>query len=141
MTARGSTPEEYYKVTGETIGQAVARIHKTMSVEHAAHYIGFVSSTDLRRYLARRGIPDPWPLVYRGKRKHHRISEEAMVEYCRRILRGEPKGKAERDMGYRPYVLSQKMRRVSAERENAWWEKARLLEERENDTSRPNPSP
>lgn len=57
MTARGSTPEEYYKATGETIGQAVARLHKTMGVEHAAHYVGFASATDLRRYLSRRGEP------------------------------------------------------------------------------------
>lgn len=128
MTARGTTPEEYYKSTGETIGQAVARIHKTMGVEHAAHYVGFASATDLRRYLARRGIPDPWPMAYRGKRQRHRVSDEDMVEYCRRIIRGEPKGKAERDMGYGACVLSQKMRRVSAERAEAWWEKARSLE-------------
>lgn len=129
MTARGSTPEEYYKATGETIGQAVARIHKTMGVEHAAHYVGFASATDLRRYLARRGIQDPWPMAYRGKRQRHRVSDEDMVEYCRRIIRGEPKGKAERDMGYGACVLSQKMRRVSAERAEAWWEKARSLED------------
>lgn len=129
MTARGSTPEEYYKATGETVGQAVARLHKTMGVEHAAHYVGFASSTDLRRYLARRGIPDPWPMAYRGKRQRHRVSDEDMVEYCRRIIRGEPKGKAERDMGYGACVLSQKLRRVSAERAEAWWEKARSLED------------
>ena len=141
MTARGSTPEEYYKVTGETIGQAVARLHKTVGIEYAAHYVGFASATDLRRYLARRGIPDPWPLAYRGKRQHHRVSEQDMVEYCRRIIRGEPKGEAEKDMGYGRYVLRQKMRRVSAERAETWWKKAKELEERENDTSRPNPSP
>lgn len=129
MTARGSIPEEYYKATGETIGQAVARLHKTMGVEHAAHYVGFASATDLRRYLARRGIPDPWPMAYRGKRQRHRVSDEDMVEYCRRIIRGEPKGKAERDMGYGACVLSQKLRRVSAERAEAWREKARSLED------------
>ena len=128
MATRGSTPDEYYKTTGETIGQAVARLHKTVGVEYAAHYVGFASATDLRRYLARRGIPDPWPLAYRGKRQRHRVSEEDMVEYCRRILRGEPKMKAEKDMGYGAYVLAQKMRRVSAEREQAWWDKAKALE-------------
>ena len=141
MTARGTAPEQYYKATGETIGQAVARLHKTAGIEYVAHYVGFASATDLRRYLARRGIPDPWPLAYRGKRQRHRVSEQDMVEYCRRIIRGEPKGEAEKNMGYGRYVLRQKMRRVSAERAEAWWEKARLLEERENDTSRPNPSP
>lgn len=119
------TADEYFKSTGETIGQAVARIHTTMGVEHAAHYVGFASATDLRRYLARRGIPDPWPMAYRGKRQRHRVSDEDMVEYCRRIIRGEPKGKAERDMGYGACVLSQKLRRVSAERAEGWWEKAR----------------
>lgn len=128
MATRGSTPDEYYKTTGETIGQAVARLHKTVGIEYAAHYVGFASATDLRRYLARRGIPDPWPLAYRGKRQHHRVSEQDMVEYCRRIIRGEPKGEAEKNMGYGRYVLRQKMRRVSAEREKAWWDKARALE-------------
>ena len=128
MATRESTPDEYYKTTGETIGQAVARLHKTVGIEYAAHYVGFASATDLRRYLARRGIPDPWPLAYRGKRQHHRVSEQDMVEYCRRIIRGEPKGEAEKNMGYGRYVLRQKMRRVSAEREKAWWDKARELE-------------
>ena len=141
MTARGTAPEQYYKATGETIGQAVARLHKTAGIEYVAHYVGFASATDLRRYLARRGIPDPWPLAYRGKRQRHRVSEQDMVEYCRRIIRGEPKGEAEKNMGYGRYVLRQKMRRVSAERAEAWWKKARELEKRENDTSRPNPSP
>lgn len=128
MTARGSTPEEYYKATGETIGQAVARLHKTMGIEHAAHYVGFASATDLRRYLSRRGIPDPWPLAYRGKRQRHRVSDADMIEYCRRVLRGEPRGAVERDMGFGACVLAQKLRRVSVERAEAWWAQARALE-------------
>lgn len=128
MTARGTTPEEYYKTTGETIGQAVARIHKTMGIEHAAHYVGFASSTDLRRYLESRGIPDPWPLAYRGKRQRHRVSDEDMVTYCRRVLRGEHRGEVERDMGFGSCVLRQKFRRVPAERAEAWWAEARRLE-------------
>ena len=60
--------DDYLRDTGETVGQAVARLHKHMGVEQAAQFIGYSTSTDLRKYLNRRGIEDPWPL---GRKPNH----------------------------------------------------------------------
>ena len=133
MTKRDQTADRYYAATGETVGRAVARIHKTMSVQHAAHYIGFLTATELRKYLSRRGLPDPWPMAYRGKRRCRVVTEEAIIEYCRRVSLGEPRGEVEKSMGYGDCTMRQCLRRAGKETAARWWAAGREAANRGDD--------
>lgn len=115
-------PSQYLQDTGETIGQAVKRIHKTHTVEQAAHYVGYASATDLRRYLRERGIPDPWPPVYRGKRAARRIPDQAMRDYCRRTAAGEDASEVAEDLGFGHGSFRQKIKRAAPDVAKSWRE-------------------
>lgn len=58
--------DDFFQLTGKTVGQKAAEFYREgWPIEHAAHYMGYACSTDLRRYLSTRGIPCPWPLTQR----------------------------------------------------------------------------
>lgn len=53
---------DYYARTGESVIEAVKRLHtEGIKVERAAQQIGFYSSSDLRKWLSKRGLSCPWP--------------------------------------------------------------------------------
>lgn len=115
-------PSQYLQDTGETIGQAVKRIQKTHTVEQAAHYVGYASSTDLRRYLRERGILDPWPPAYRGKRAARSIPDQAMRDYCRRTAAGEDGKRVAADLGFGHGSFRQKLKRADPAVAKSWRE-------------------
>lgn len=53
-------PEDYYRATGETMGQACRRLAPTETITSVALAIGYDSAGKLRKALADRGIPNPW---------------------------------------------------------------------------------
>ncbi len=77
--------EDYFADAGETVGQAVKRMHADgFSIERASQMIGYCTSSDLRKYLARRGLECPWPKnTYRGRRGHPpiKITDAVMERY------------------------------------------------------------
>lgn len=78
----------YYEETGETVAQAVARLHKSLSVQLCAEFIGYATSTDLRKYLRRRGVADPWP-VAKARGRCNPIPPEILAVYKQRIAAGK----------------------------------------------------
>ena len=103
--------DQYLHDTGETVGQAVARLHKHMTAEKAGQYIGFSGSTELRRYLKRRGIPDPWPLTkVHGRAKP--ITPEILSEFLRRTGDGESTKEVAKDLGFKPHSFRQHLTRA-----------------------------
>lgn len=97
--------DTYYADTGETVGQAVKRLHAGgYRIEAAARFIGY-TSTDLRLYLERRAIPCPWPKLpiasVRG-RPPIKITDEALERYAALRAEGVRASEAAKAVGHPP---------------------------------------
>lgn len=84
--------DDYFADTGETVGKAAIRLHALgISIEQAAHQIGYATSSDLRKWLARRGLECPWPpsraFPHRG-RPQIKITDKVLDDYCALRLGG-----------------------------------------------------
>jgi len=84
--------DDYFADTGETVGKAAIRMHALgISIEQAAHQIGYATSSDLRKWLARRGLECPWPpsraFPHRG-RPQVKITDKVLDDYCALRLGG-----------------------------------------------------
>lgn len=85
--------DDYFAETGETVGQAAKRLHaEGINVERASHMIGYSTSSDLRKYLRRRGMHCPWPLKpvpVQGK-PPRKVTDEMIERYAELRLSGLP---------------------------------------------------
>lgn len=84
--------DDYFADSGETVGKAAIRMHALgISIEQAAHQIGYATSSDLRKWLARRGLECPWPpsraFPHRG-RPQIKITDKVLDDYCALRLGG-----------------------------------------------------
>lgn len=84
--------DDYFEDTGETVGKAAIRLHALgISIEQAAHQIGYATSSDLRKWLDRRGLECPWPpsraFPHRG-RPQIKITDKVLDDYCALRLGG-----------------------------------------------------
>lgn len=66
-------PEDYYRATGETMGQACRRLAPTETITAVALTIGYDSAGKLRKALADRGIAIDWQV--RGPRNRPCLPE------------------------------------------------------------------
>lgn len=95
---------EYLADTGETVGQAALRMYAAgISVEHAARSIGYATSSDLRKHLARRGLECPWPpsraFPHRG-RPPVKITDKVLDRYCALRQAGNTSEDAAKRLGH-----------------------------------------
>jgi len=76
-------PEDYYRATGETMGQACRRLAPTLSAKIIAERIGFASASGLRAALKARGIEIDWPHsnMARGSGARDRITDEELDQF------------------------------------------------------------
>jgi AraC-like DNA-binding protein len=96
--------DEYYADAGETVGQAVKRLHADgFSIERASRLIGYATSSDLRKWLDRRGLECPWPKSHAG-RGHPpiKIDEKALEQYVELRLAGRTATEASAAVGHTP---------------------------------------
>ena len=94
--------QTYHADAGETVGQAVKRMHADgFSIERASRIIGYCTSSDLRKYLARRGLECPWPKKH-GGRGHPpiKIPESAIEQYVALRLKGMRSREAGKIVGF-----------------------------------------
>ena len=60
-TAPATIPELYERSAGETVSSAVARMHaQGDTITAAAKRIGYLRGSSLRKYLACKGMQNPW---------------------------------------------------------------------------------
>ncbi|MBU0792295.1 MAG: hypothetical protein KKC55_17810 [Gammaproteobacteria bacterium] len=85
MNSNRTIADLYFADTGETVGKACKSMHAGgISIERASQIIGYKTSSDLRKYLARRGIECPWPKKRAGSPGGHppiRITDNMMERY------------------------------------------------------------
>lgn len=67
-------PEDYYRATGETMGQACRRLAATTPINTIAQIIGYTSASGLRYALEARGIEIDWPEHYKRPEPRQRPS-------------------------------------------------------------------
>lgn len=102
--------QRYFLETGETVGAAVSRLSRLVSVEVAAHRIGYYDATRLRKYMSSRGIPDPWPLA-KPRGRNNPIPDDVAKEFAKRWREtGSPK-KAAEGLGFNSTSLYRRMKR------------------------------
>ena len=93
--------DRYYILTGRTVSEACRILHeKGVSIESAAHTIGFSTSSDLRRYLACRQITCPWPKMTRTRKAPYVISVAALARYVALLESGISSRKAAALVGH-----------------------------------------
>jgi len=96
--------DDYYADAGETVGQACVRMHAAgFGIERAALLIGYATSSDLRKHLARRGLECPWPRnTYQDRRGRPpiRITDAAMERYVAMRQSGVLAKAAAADVGF-----------------------------------------
>lgn len=83
-------PEDYYRATGETMGQACRRLAPTETITTVALAIGYDSASHLRKVLADRGIVIDWQV--RGPSKPRKCLPEPTKEQLDAYLAARREG-------------------------------------------------
>jgi len=105
---------EYLADTGETVGQACERLAAAgVPMNTAAVEIGYYSSSDLRKYLERRGLHCPWPKDLTRKRGHppERVTDAQAEHYAAMRAQGVPPLQAAEGTGHTPAQLRNAIKR------------------------------
>lgn len=98
-----SIATDYYEATGETVAQAVMDMHdRGLPIGRVAAIIGYRTSSDLRRYLAVRGVECPWPRTEkRGRGKPPiKITDAKMERFVELRKQGLPAKEAAATIGH-----------------------------------------
>lgn len=109
--------EEYFEATGETVGAACLRLYAAgVKVNAASNRIGYSSSSDLRKYLERRGIQCPWPKIGEDKprgRPPYKLTDDKLEAFAALLKSGMTKTQAAKVVGHQKdhLVKSLKKRR------------------------------
>lgn len=105
---------EYLADTGETVSQACERLFADgVPMNVAAVEIGYYSSSDLRRYLERRGRSCPWPKDLNRKRGRPPLGvTDAQAEhYAAMRAQGVPPLQAAEGTGHTPAQIRNAIKR------------------------------
>ena len=69
----------HYARTGKTVAETCRELHaQGKGIEYASTIIGYRTSTDMRKWFARRRAECPWPLDLRASAIRHPIPDETL---------------------------------------------------------------
>lgn len=104
----------YLEDAGETVGQACERLAAAgVPMNAAATQIGYYSSSDLRKYLERRGLNCPWPKDLQRRRGHPpaRVTGAQAEHYATQRAQGVPPLQAAEGTGHTPAQIRNAIKR------------------------------
>lgn len=93
-------PEDYFRLTGETMGQACERMKHTHTIKATAQLIGYSTASGLQFALRQRGIEIDWPTSIPARANHrNRISDAELDRFIALRHSGIPGAEAARRVG------------------------------------------